>query len=379
MHTDIPTNEEILRLLSARAPGRISIYLPTSPIPAQNDASRAEFKELAGKAIGQVRASNGENEGNDTRKAVAELEEHFSDLYDDRGFWQHLSHSLAVFADEDGLRTYRLPNRLSGFVEVGDRFFVKPLLRTVTFPQTAYVLAIAEKGVRLVKVTADTPAETLDVPDMPENLEAVATTPEDRGRNQLGRILGDEGQTVQRRQYARAVDRAVRRVLTGRSVPLILAAAAPLDSIYRSLNSYPHLVDEVITGNPEGRSDAELADRARPILDDLYAAQISDVRDRFDDLRASGRAASDLSDISRAAVMGAVDTLMFDIDRIVPGTFDDETGEITVVDDNDASVFGVVDEVARRVLMAGGRVLAVRADDLPKCDSQVAAILRYSA
>jgi len=31
-------------------------------------------------------------------------------------------------------------------------------------------------------------------------------------------------------------------VLTGLELPLILAATEPLESIYRSLNSYPHLV-----------------------------------------------------------------------------------------------------------------------------------------
>ena len=38
--------------------------------------------------------------------------------------------------------------------------------------------------------------------------------------------------------------------------------------------------------------------------------------------------------------------------------------------------YGVVDEIARRVWLSGGRVLAVRRDDVPGRNS-VAAILRY--
>jgi hypothetical protein len=44
------------------------------------------------------------------------------------------------------------------------------------------------------------------------------------------------------RQYARGVDQALRPLLAGLGEPLILAAAEPLDSIYRSASS--------ITGQP---------------------------------------------------------------------------------------------------------------------------------
>ena len=42
----------------------------------------------------------------------------------------------------------------------------------------------------------------------------------------------------------------------------------------------------------------------------------------------------------------------------------------------DVASYGVVDEIARRVWLSGGRVLAVRRDDVPG-RSSVAAILRY--
>jgi hypothetical protein len=45
--------------------------------------------------------------------------------------------------------------------------------------------------------------------------------------------------------------------------------------------------------------------------------------------------------------------------------------------EDDAATYGIVDEIARRVLLAGGRVLAVRAADMPG-EGPVAAILRYA-
>ena len=61
---------------------------------------------------------------------------------------------------------------------------------------------------------------------------------------------------------------------------------------------------------------------------------------------------------------------------MVPGQIDDETGAVTFDDADDAVNYGAVDEIARRVLQNGGKVLAVRREDVPG-GSSVAAILRY--
>jgi hypothetical protein len=80
--------------------------------------------------------------------------------------------------------------------------------------------------------------------------------------------------------------------------------------------------------------------------------------------------------LARAATYGAVETLLVDIDEKVPGHLDDETGAVTLAED-DAASYGVVDEIARRVLLSGGRVLAVRRPDLPG-GAPTAGILRYA-
>ena len=69
--------------------------------------------------------------------------------------------------------------------------------------------------------------------------------------------------------------------------------------------------------------------------------------------------------------------MLVDIDEVVPGFVDEDTGGVTFVDENDATSYGVIDEIARRVWLQGGRVLAVRRADIPGGGS-VAAILRYA-
>jgi hypothetical protein len=370
LHTDIPTRPAVERLLTARDSRCVSIYVPTSPMTQDAQAGRIELKNLAAEAVGQLEAVGAD------RRAVSELSESLEDLVDDDGFWAEQARSLAVFAAPGLLQTFRLPNRLTSAVEVGDRFYVKPLLRAVSFPQAAFVLALAAGSVRLVEVLRDGPPFTVAVPDLPSDAASAAGKASIADRSPSARLQGSEGQKVRLRQFARKVDQALRGVLGGLELPLILAAAEPLESIYRSLNSYPRLAEPGIRGNPESATDEELAAAARTILDELYARELSAIHSRFEQRFSQDRASTDVATVARAATYGAVDTVLVDIDQKVPGHVDEDTGAVEFAAD-DASSYGVVDEIARRVLLTGGRVLAVRSPDVP-AGEPVAAILRYA-
>ena len=120
-------------------------------------------------------------------------------------------------------------------------------------------------------------------------------------------------------QYARQIDQALRPLPGGFDMPPILAAAEPMDAIFRSVNSYPHLVADGLPGNPDTTSDAELVARARRLLDDIYAAELDSVKETYA-LRASQRRTSaDIADVARAATHGLVETVLVDIDEVVPG------------------------------------------------------------
>jgi hypothetical protein len=353
MHTDMPTRSTVERLLEAHDDLSVSIYLPTSPLTQEAQASRIELKNLAGEAIGQLEAADAD------RRGIEEIREALDELVDDEDFWTEQARSLALFASPAGARTFRLPNRLPQLVEVADRFYVKPLLRATTFPQAAFVLALSAGSARLIEVLSDGPPFAVSVPDLPGS-----SPTSERKRS-----------SVSLRQYARRVEQALRGVVTGLELPLVLAATRPLDSIYRSVNTYPGLIEEGIRRSPEDASDEELAGAARALLDELYASELADVRARFDQRAAQERASTDVAEVARAATQGAVDTLLVDIDEKVAGFVDDESGAVTFADD-DAVSYGVVDEIAKRVWLTGGRVLAVRAPDVPG-EGGVAAILRY--
>jgi len=165
-------------------------------------------------------------------------------------------------------------------------------------------------------------------------------------------------------------------VLSGHDLPLILAATETMAALYRTVNTYPHLAEACEAGNPEARTDAELANATRATLDEIYAAELATVRELLELRSSQGRAATDLSDLARLATIGAVDTVLVDMNETLPGSIDDETGVITFDDEDDAVNYGVLDEIARRVFLSSGRVMAVRREDIPG-GGTAAAILRY--
>jgi hypothetical protein len=366
VHTDIPTRADLEQLLSVRDAACVSIYLPTTP-EERGERDRLEFKRLASEALAQLAAAS--IDGDELREALDELAE-------DDAFWARQAHSLAVFATPAGARTFQVANRLSPMAEVSDRFHVKPLLRSATFPQAAFVLALSQNAARLVEVSPDAPPAEVRVPGMPSDAASAVGKASIGDRSPDRRVQGSEGQKLRLGQYARRVQEALRPILTGLDLPLILAGTEPLASIFRSVSTYPHLAPAVIAGNPDQKTDAELADAARGILDELYAGELAELRDRYAQRVPQGRASDDLAAIARAATFGAVDTAFVDIDESVPGFVGEEDGALTLDDSDDAANYGVVDEIARRVLLARGRVLAVRRADVPG-DAPAAAILRY--
>ena len=67
----------------------------------------------------------------------------------------------------------------------------------------------------------------------------------------------------------------------------------------------PGLVEPGLPGNPEQDGGEQLAAAARAVLDELYAAELSALRDAYALEASRERATSDLAEVARAATFGA--------------------------------------------------------------------------
>jgi hypothetical protein len=290
-------------------------------------------------------------------------------------FWHYQAHGLAVLATPEMTRTLRLPDAPKPLAEVADRFHLTPLIRAMTSPHDVFVLALAEESVRLVQAFANLPPQRVQVPDLPRSAEEATRRPSFHVRAPRRRLQNLEGEKVLLHQYVKKVDHAIHGLLAQFNAPLVLAAEDSMASMFRAINTHPRLADETIEGNPEAKTDAELEDAAIPILDHLYTSELKAVIARYDELKPR-RATTDVPYAAHAATAGAIDQLLVDLDAVVLGLVSDIDGTVTYSASDDAETYSVVDEVARRALSTGARVLGAREEELPD-RAPLAAILCY--
>jgi hypothetical protein len=390
LHIDIPTLAEFKVLAQIKGEACVSLYLPTSPVVEHVRANRNEFKDLAKEALAQLREA-----GADKNK-IAIFEERFDHIAgpehnvqdEDKirklqrakpdpidEFWHYQANGLAVLATPGMMRMFRLPKSPKPLAEVADRFHLTPLIRVMTSPHDVFVLALAEESVRLIHAFANFPPMRMQISDLPRNAERATRRPSIHVRAPRRRLQNLEGEKVLLHQYVRKVQQAVHKALAGLNTPLVLAAAEPIATIFRSFNTYPRLADEVIEGNPDPITDAELEDAAIPVLDRLYSRELKAVIALYEELKPR-RATTDISYAAHAATAGAIDQLLVDLDAVVPGLVSDIDGSVIYSASDDAETYSVVDEVARRALSTGARVLGARREELPD-RAPLAAILRY--
>src|SRR5258705_5982163 len=390
LHIDIPTLEEFKALAQIKGETCVSLYMPTSPLGTSAKFNRTAFKDLAEDALSQMKKA-----GVDKNK-IAVFEEQFAHLagpehnvQDEEkirklqhakpdpieSFWHYQANGLAVLTTTSLTRMFRLPNAPKPLAEVADRLHLTPLIRAMTSPHDIFVLALAEESVRLVHAFANLPPERLQVPNLPSNAQEATRRPSFHVRAPRRRLQNLEGEKVLLHQYVRKVEHAISGVLAGRNAPLVLAAEEPLASMFRSANTYPRLADEMIEGNPGLRTDGELEDAAIPILDRLYSRELKAVIALYDELKPR-RATTDVSYAAHAATAGAVEQLLVDLDAVIPGLVSDVDGSVTYSASDDAETYSVVDEVARRALYTGARVMGARKEELPD-RAPLTAILRY--
>ena len=356
MHLDVPTTRQVTALLDHRHAASVSIYLPTDRSTLEAKTARTMLSNVRRDVEGRLEVAGATDD--DRTWIVEELDS----IIDDDDFWTRQRDTLAIFLSPGHETTFRLPNQLNGATHVGERFYVKPLLRAITFPHAAFVLALSKGEARLLEIFNDGAPLEVAVPDMPRDAWVPSANHVHRSRDLA---------------YVRLVDHAIRPILNGSDLPLIVAATEAIDALFRTVNSSSRVVDHRVAGNVEELSDLEIADAARTVLDDVYTVELADLALLVDQRNSQGRAAFDLADVARFATIGAVDTVVLDVDTHVPGTVDEATGAVEFAEQSDAENYGVTDEIARRVLRHGGRVIAVRAADVPMGGS-AAAILRYT-
>jgi hypothetical protein len=177
-------------------------------------------------------------------------------------------------------------------------------------------------------------------------------------------------------EYFRLVDRGLHDLLRNERAPLILAGVEYLLPLYKEVTTYAHVVDNGITGNPDGlRADA-LHEQAWSVVEPLFRKDRLDAVARYRRLAGTGRATSDLQEVVAAAYHGRVEALFVAVGVQKWGTFHPHTQEITLAQAPAPENDDLLDFAALHTFLNSGTVYAVSPDNVPD-NAPLAAVLRY--
>lgn len=381
---DLLTLEELKALVGQNIGACASLFMPTHRAGAETRQDPIRFKNLLGQAEEGLRALG-------LRSPQArELLEPARKLLTDSAFWRHQSDGLAVFAAANLFRFYRLPLDFAELAVVGERCHVKPLLPLFMGDGHFFVLALSQNQVRLLEGTRHS-VDEIDLEGIPTSL--VEALGEDREkqlqfhtRTQApgtgGRAAGfhghDPADEAKGRvlRYFRQVNKGLGQVLRDERAPLVLAGVDYLLPLYKEANTYPHLLEQGITGSPEALAPAELHGRAWEIVQPRFLEAKQAARARYQELVGTGRTSTTVKEVVLAACHGQVEVLFVAVGIQQWGRFVPETNTVHVSEEPVPGDEELLDLAAIQTVFNGGTVYAVESEKVPG-GAPLAAIFRF--
>ncbi len=379
---DLLPRGELEKLVEECGGPCVSIFLPTHRTGTETQQDPIRLKNLLGEAREDLLA-------NGLRSTeVDQILEPARELLADEVFWRYQSDGLAVFLSRNDFRSYRLPLRFEELAVVAGRYHVKPVLPLLTGDGEFYVLALSQNEVRLLRATRHSIGE-VELQNVPGSL-AAALNHEDTEK-QLQFHTGTSGGRDARAavfhghevdlkdailRYFRQIDRGVREVLAESRALLVLVGVGYLLPIYREASTYPQLVKEGVTGNPEGLSEEEVHREAWAVVRPHFLKARREAVARYEQLAGTGQTSVDLREVVPAAYYGRVDVLFAAAGARRWGVFDPGTGGTRLHEEADFGDGDLLDFAAVQTLLNKGTVYILNSKDMPG-GAAVASVLRY--
>jgi hypothetical protein len=359
--------------------------MPTHRVPTENQQDRTRLKNLLRQAQEALQAYG-------LRPSEAEaLLEPATRLLGAIPFWKDKRDGLALFISPGNFRHYQLPTAFEPLVVVAHRFHVKPLLAFLGGNEF-FVLALSQNAVKLFEGSRfglsaiDEPegvpkslADALKYDELEKQLQFQTGTGVVGGKGERaamfhGQDLADNKERIQR--YFRQIDQGLRDLLREAQAPLVLAGVEYLLPIYKEANTYQHLLNGGITGNPEGVSHEDLHRQAWALVEPYFKREQEAAAARYRQLAGTGKTSHDPGEIVPAAYHGRVEFLFVAVGRQQWGDFDPGANRVDLHAAPQPGSFDLLDLAATQTLLRGGTVYAVEAAEVPD-EALLAAGFRY--
>lgn len=378
------SREELKVLLDKQAGLCISIFMPTYRTGVEIQQNQIRFRNLIRNTEDKLLARNLRPQEIKTILEPAQA------LAGNALFWKRQSAGLAIFMSAGLFRSYCLPLRFEEMIFVADRFHIKPLLPLLRGDEHFYVLALSQNAIRLLKGTKHSVKE-IDLEGIPKSLaEALSyDEPEKQvrfragtsGGGDRGAMISGHGPDIEDTKdnilkYFRRIDRGLRSFLKDEQAPLVLAGVHYLFPIYKDTNTYPCLMKEGISGNPEGMSTENLHRQAWQIVAPYFQRAESDALAQYRQSLGTGLTSKDIGEIVAAAYHGRVGLLFVALGHHQWGTFVPERDETVLQQEMEPGGEDLLDFAAIQTFLNGGTVFALPQEKMPGKEL-LATVFRY--
>ena len=387
---DVFTRDDLKSLAGRIETPCVSIYIPTHRVKSEEDNIR--WKNHVNEAAKLLR-ENGIGESEE-KELLAEARSKI----DDGDWWNYQSDGLAGFYAPGVSRLVRTPVSFGEVTVVGSHFHVKPMLPVLRHNHRFFLLALSENAARLFQGNGHS-IEEIDLEGVTTSLAEALRFDEKLKQSQTrsqpatgvgqgpgqggdelrhGHGVGHDDVKVDRRRYFEQLDKGLHEYLRDGKAPLVLAGVKEHWPIYREANTYPHLLEEGVAGNPDRTDPNTLHAKAWP----LVQAAFPDNSERDADRYAHGAGAepgttgTELAEAVKAACEGRVEVLFLAEGLERWGTVDETSGEMTWHDDRKPTSEDLLNVAALKTLAADGTVHPVPKGDVPG-GGDVAAIYRW--
>ena len=378
------SQDELKTLMGKQQGLCVSIFMPTFRTGAEGQQNQIRFRNLLRKAEEKLLA------GGLRSQEVKKFLEPAQALPGNVLFWRRQSDGLALFLAADLFRYLCLPEAFDELIMVADRFHIKPLLPLLGGNKRFYILALSQKENRILEGTAHHVQE-IELESVPNSLaEALQYDALEKqirfragsagGGDRTSMVSGHGADIDDTKdnllKYFRLIDRGLHDLLRDERAPLILAGVEYLFPIYREANTYPHLIEEGIGGNPKGISAEALHRTALEIVRPFFQKAERETLAQYRQSSGTGLTSADIGEIIPAAFHGRVGQLFVASGRQQWGSYHGESGAVELHKKMEPASEDLLEIAAIQTFLNGGLVFTLPIEEMPD-EHDLVAVFRY--
>lgn len=347
----------------------LSIYMPTHRTAPENEQDPIRFKNI----IKEL-----ESKGLDEKhlKRLRSLE-------NDQDFWIYNLEGLAILMNQDNMEIYRLPRAFKEHIYLGERFYLKPLIRNFQSDDRYYALGLTRKSFRLYsgnrygfeEVEIDDEDRLLKnvLGDVKEGGSVNVVSQGKAGGNYHGHGARSEEIKVDTKRFFNYVDDYVADNYTNKyKIPLILIALPEHQSTFRQNSQNQYLLDKGVEKSPDSIKPNELKESLWNALEPLYLEKTENLLTRYHEGLSNDTSTHTLQDIVKAMVQERIQTLVIQDGKHISGTINLEQVTFKLHDEGE----DILNHLAQLALERNMEVVILPEERMPKHHA-VFAIYRY--